>query len=350
MNLSPLTVAVSLLLLQLAAAAGDSCQAFPGYPGRDGRDGRDGTPGVPGPAGPPGTSEISYTAYRELREQLIRDILNDTRLRGISTNGTGTCQTLQTFSSCKEISECIPDSPSGYYWRDTSPPEMMYCEMNTTRCGNITGGWTRVARIDMRSPEETCPSPLNTIASPRSCSHSGDAGCSSVYYSTLGISYTQVCGRAIGYQHHASDAFYAGFGMGMSIDDPYVDGLSITYDTPRRHLWTYAAGQADSRLQSLGNCPCAVDAGTQPPSFVQDHYYCEAGNDGGVVDRWYPEDPLWDGDGCPAGTTCCDPPNLPWFNRAINTTSTADIELRLCQDEVASNEDVSVELFELYVY
>ena len=49
--------------------------------------------------------------------------------------------------------------------------------------------------------------------------------------------------------------------------------------------------------------------------------------------------------------TCCDPPNLPWFNRMIDPPSTADIELRLCQDKVAIlNEDMSVELYELYVY
>ena len=64
----------------------------------------------------------------------------------------------------------------------------------------------------------------------------------------------------------------------------------------------------------------------------------------------YHNDPLWDGERCPTGNTCCDPPNLPWFNRVIDSPSTADIELRLCQDEPATNEDVSVELFELYVY
>ena len=67
-------------------------------------------------------------------------------------------------------------------------------------------------------------------------------------------------------------------------------------------------------------------------------------------DQWYPDDPLRDGDGCPTGNTCCDHPSLPWFNRMIDEPSTADIELRLCRDEAATNEDLSVELFELYVY
>ena len=47
----------------------------------------------------------------------------------------------------------------------------MYCAMNLTHCGNTTGGWTRVARIDMTSVEGTCPSPLETIPSPRGHAH-----------------------------------------------------------------------------------------------------------------------------------------------------------------------------------
>ena len=344
-------VAVSLLLLQLAAAAtGDVCQGFPGLPGRDGRDGRDGTPGDPGPAGPPGTSsEISYTEYQELRERLTSDILSDPRLGVMSTGTDNTCpQNLPTAASCKEIYDCNPNSPSGYYWRNSSPPELMYCAMNLTRCGNTTGGWTRVAHIDMTRPEGTCPSPLETVPSPRSCSRAA-AGCASVNFNTFGASFTEVCGRAVGYQRHAPDAF--GILGGTGIDDSYVDGLSITYDTPRRHLWTYAASYSAGGSPGSANCPCADVLAAQPPSFVGDHYYCEsANNEGGPENEWYPNDPLWDGDGCPSGNTCCEPPNLPWFNRVIDSPSTADIELRLCHDQAQSDEDVSVELFELYVH
>ena len=291
---SLVAVAVSLLLLQLAAAAtGDVCQGFPGLPGRDGRDGRDGTPGGPGPAGPPGTSsEISYMEYQELRERLTSDILSDPRLGAMSTGTDNTCpQNLPTAASCKEIYDCNPNSPSGYYWRDSSPPELMYCAMNLIRCGSTTGGWTRVAHIDMTRPEGTCPSPLVTIASPRSCSPTSEAGCSSVYFSTFGVPYTEVCGRAIGYQCSTTDALGAANHSG--IDDPYVDGVSITYgSSPRQHLWTYAVGNAEAGIASLANCPCANLGGAQPPSYVGDHYYCEAASVGSPEDRWYPDDPL----------------------------------------------------------
>ena len=305
MNLSvTVHVAVILLLLQLAVSARNVCHSIPGLPGRDGRDGRDGLPGVPGPAGPPGTSS---------EENCF--------------------QTLKTASSCKEIYNGNPDSTSGYYWisKDSSPPQPMYCAMNLTRCGNITGGWTRMAHFNMTSPEGTCPSPLETITSPRSCSRNGGAGCSSVYYSTFGVQFTQVCGRAIGYQSYSTDGI-----RNTDIDSIYVDGLSITYDSsPRRHLWTFVA--------SHSGCPCGVIS-----SFVQDHYYCEASQP--LSSNQWTLDPLWDGEGCHTSNTCCGSSNLPWFNRVIDTPSTADIELRVCHDEPTSNEDVSVELFELYVY
>ena len=310
-------------------------------------------PGLPGKPGPPGNSEISNAAYQELRERLTSDILNDPRLGGISTNTVNTCPQIYPIAatSCKQIYNRNPNSPSGYYWRNSSPPDLMYCAMNLTRCGNTTGGWTRVAHIDMTSPEGACPSPLETNTSPRSCSRAGGVGCSSVYFSTFGVPFTEVCGRAIGYQHQSTDAFGSFHVHIVNIDSPYVDGLSITYgSSPRRHLWTYAAGFAESGISGQGNCPCAEASGRAPRSFVGHHYYCESGNVGIYADQWYVDDPLWDGEGCPTGNTCCDPPNLPWFNRMINPPSTADIELRLCQDEPTENEDVSVELFELYVY
>ena len=65
---------------------------------------------------------------------------------------------------------------------------------------------------------------------------------------------------------------------------------------------------------------------------------------------WYSQYPLWDGEGCPVGNTCCDRQDLPWFHRTLNAASTDDIEVRWCRDEDAGNEDVGVVLLELYVY
>ena len=184
----------------------------------------------------------------------------------------------------------------------------------------------RVAHINMTEPEQTCPTPLRTLTAPfRMCVGETPAGCYSVQYPTLGLNFTQVCGQAIGYKYSSTDRMRAS----TTIDNAYVDGLSITYSSPRRHLWTYSAG----------GCPCHSEA----PYFVGQHLYCDwnSGN-------W--DYSLWDGEGCSAGSTCCDPPNLPWFHRALDTATTDDIEVRWCRDSAASDEDVGVVLLELYVY
>ena len=59
--------------------------------------------------------------------------------------------------------------------------------------------------------------------------------------------WTQVCGRIRGYQQGCTHAFERyNSDSSLSIDDNYVDGVSITTKTiPRQHIWTYAAGVTD---------------------------------------------------------------------------------------------------------
>ena len=48
--------------------------------------------------------------------------------------------------------------------------------------------------------------------------------------------------------------------------------------------------------------------------------------DGAPVDALYPNDPLWDGQQCPSEEApCCTHPNMPWFNKTLNETTTEDI-------------------------
>ena len=45
----------------------------------------------------------------------------------------------------------------------------------------------------------------------------------------------------------------------------------------------------------------------------------------------YPDDPLWDGQNCNGPeSTCCTIPNMPWFLKTLNETTTDNIELRVC--------------------
>ena len=305
-----------------------------GAAGPTGPPGQKGEEGSRGQKGEPGDTKLTTEEFEEIIEALKDKVC----IKGQYASFPAI--------SCKEIYDCNPNTPSGYYWISGTghQPLRLHCEMNTTRCGNITGGWTRLAHLDM-TEQQTCPSPLLTLNSPkRMCVQQRTAaGCTSVQYPTLGVPFTHVCGQAIGYQHASVDGLDA-IKTNKTIDNPYVDGLSITYGSPRHHVWTYAAGH-------IRRCRCHPNNyASQPPSFVGRHYYC----DGYPVDwsfgQWYPQYRLWDGEGCPADNTCCDPPNLPWFHRTLNTTTTEDLEVRWCRDEAASNEDIGVEVLDIYVY
>ena len=88
-----------------------------------------------------------------------------------------------------------------------------------------------------------------------------------------------MCGRVIGYQEGSADTFVR-FGIQNqqpTIDEPYVDGVSVTHGMPRTHIWTFAAGASEARVADhITNCPCAnayAAANAIPPqSFVGDNY------------------------------------------------------------------------------
>ena len=252
--------------------------------------------------------------------------------------------------SCREILQCNPSAPSRYYWLKSTTMETreVYCAMDTTYC-NITGGWMRLGYFNMTEPGISCPTSLQQINTPaKLCGQRTAPGCSGVTFPTDGICYSKVCGQARGYQYYTPDAF--GHGIN-NINSYYVDGIAITYGSPRHHLWTYAAGHSDDYNYGSNNCPCAKYPGRDPPDFVGLDYYCESGITGQYHNSLQTtlEDPLWDGDGCGAGNSCCDQPGLPWFYRALPQEVGDDIEVRLCANEVLDNEEIYVELVEIYV-
>ena len=104
--------------------------------------------------------------------------------------------------------------PSGYYWIRSSngTAVQVYCDMDRV-CGcSGTGGWTRVAYLNMTDPSQQCPSAwtlqTHSSESMRLCGReSSSASCKSVTYSTFGMNYSHVCGRVRGYQISTPDAF-----------------------------------------------------------------------------------------------------------------------------------------------
>ena len=223
-------------------------------------------------------------------------------------------------------------------------------------CG--AGLWYNVAYLNMSDSAQNCPTnwrQYNTNGV-RACGRLNDNdGCSSVHFPT-GHRYNKVCGRIIGYQVASPGAFHI-YAPVNSIDDVYVDGISVTYGSPRKHIWTYAAGVTEGTHHfPQADCPCAVSNPSQrrlAPDFVGNDYFCESGNPtatGSFVNgHLYSRDPLWDGIDC-EGQCCSDGKSPPWFNVLLTNATTEDIEVRICGDQSLYDEDNPLSLLELYVH
>ena len=243
---------------------------------------------------------------------------------------------------------------SNYFINTTTGVHQVYCDMEL-ECGGHKGGWMRLADLDATRGDD-CPSGWINITTPvEACiSASSDGGCHSANFSTFNMPYSRVCGMIVGYQKGSTDGF-AAFGFPIrSINGPYVDGISITYGNPRKHIWTYGIGHTDSDSVNgeQYNCPCSHIPGPLPPIFVHDNYYCESGRlvtpDEAVSDVFI-NDPVWDGKGCSSDNGCCSEPSLPWFYRQFPLATNEDIETRICHDAASHLEDVLVRELQLYV-
>lgn len=221
-------------------------------------------------------------------------------------------------------------------------------------CGD--GLWKRVAYLNMSDPLEQCPSAwrLYSTNGVRACGRPGTSrqSCPAVVYPT-GQHYQRVCGRIIGYQQGSTGAFTSVFAdqQPTSIDDPYVDGVSVTHGHPRSHIWTLAAGETEGfyRFGPGPDCPCSRSGATQAPDYVGNNYYCESGNPADTAIRHlYSNDPLWDGQQC-EGQCCSNGTSPPWFTVQLSNPTLDDIEVRICADEGTSNEDTPIELIEIYI-
>lgn len=271
--------------------------------------------------------------------------------------------------SCVEVLQSLPTAPSGHYWlnaRGGGASVSAYCHM-TRRCGNLTGGWMRVAHINMSDPSHHCPGnfvevdmvssspPGGGRSRPLCVPNSADSGCFSHTFPVVGgaSGYSKVCGRVLAYQDKTPNGFFPfHINPSLTIDDLYLDGVSLTHgSSPRRHVWSFVAG-LDETGGHLSACACSnVHSETTAlvPPFVGGHYFCDTGSRGEVSFSFYPDDPLWDGRGCGRNSTCCSFNSPPWFFRELGAPTTDGLEMRVCRDGVVSNENLPFEVVELYV-
>ena len=256
---------------------------------------------------------------------------------------------LSLITACSDL---VPSCPSGYYWVRASNGSVVrvYCDM-TLSCGNITGGWMRVAELNMTDTSQQCPNSLveRTDGNIRSCCLT-NTGCSPTTYSTQTYDYTKVCGRITAYQVGTTNAFlpFIRFPGTPTINSCYVDGISITHGNSRQHIWTFAAAldRNGSHVASDSYCPCQDTTYLKPamivPPFVGEDYFCDASNEVFMTgETGLQTNPLWDGTDC----LCCD--NPPWFYKQLPQPTTDDIEMRVCRTEISEN--IAIEVVNIYI-
>ena len=252
-------------------------------------------------------------------------------------------------SSCAGVFKTNPYSLSGYYWVLSSNHSAVrvYCDM-TRACGNMTGGWMRVVELDMSDNSSQCPSSLClNQTNPRTCRICTNFSRCSLDKFFVGVNYSRVCGRVIGYQIGTVDAYSPMYSSGF-------DGVNLTYGTPLKSIWTFVAATAETYGPWQGTvCPCInkydENIPTLPP-FIGEHYFCDAGSvqlPQSTV--FYSDDPLWDGAGCGTNSTCCSFNNPPWFYTQFSAPTTEDIEMRVCRDSDIYDEDIAIEAVDIFV-
>ena len=242
-------------------------------------------------------------------------------------------------------------SSDGLYWvRDPTADcgkKMRFYSNGHPTCGE--GVWMRIGFFNMTQPFSECPSPLQMfVEDGRKYCRRTSSGCTSVYFDSLHQQYSEVCGMVEAYQYGHMDAFSP---SGTTINGVHMDGISVTYGSPRRHVWSYAVGEVAVPTSSRSDsCPCTAQGTTSTvPSFIGSDYYCSSGNDG-VGAPLYPS-PLWRtyGPSCVSGSTCCDNPDQPWFKKKLTQPANEDVEMRWCGDEPSTSEATPTTRVELYV-
>ena len=204
-------------------------------------------------------------------------------------------------------------------------------------CG--IGKWIHVALFNMSNASHFCPPSWTETSMPlRSCFTRSPTTCPGTFFSTSGLTYSRVCGRAIGLVSGQANAFgYLSHQRNQTIDGPYVDGISLTHGSPRKHIWTFAGSG-----NRVNHCPC--DNGNRntyqaplPPSFIANDYFCDTVYNGA----------LWDATGCTQ--ECCRINTNPWFSVSLPAPTSDDIEVRICGDQDYGAEIIRLSYLQLYV-
>ena len=263
-------------------------------------------------------------------------------------------------ASCKAIYDAYSDAKSDYYWIKTSlgSPVRVYCKMDAN-CTGYTEGWMRVAHIDMRNSSHQCPSGLSLLTrstNPRRVCDITHDGCVSKNFTVYGTNYSHVYGKVIAYQNRNPVGLHFN---SRNIDQPYVYGVSLTHgQNPRKHIWTFVGATDETTSRPSFKCPCIntnIHSLIVIPSYVGNDYFCDTSLSNyysTYSGTLYPDDPLWDGQGCGPSNTCCSVSSgcnksPPWFIKHLPSYTNNDVEMRYCRPDPSGS--TPIETVELYV-
>ena len=266
-------------------------------------------------------------------------LININTLTDKLTNGI---QRLHSFDSCTAVSNFSIQLPSGKYkiWSGDSTTDQYCSTAIAFSCHGLPGRWRRIAYLSNNTSPVVCPMGFELITGsnvPALCKRNPtEAECSSITYSTNGISYSQVCGTIYGSYFGDPD----GFGLhglrsaNTSLNGNYVDGISLTHGSMNEHhIWTLSA------IVNFATNPtdiCSVCANNKP-SYVGMDYSCDVVEHckGNCSPRQ-----IWGNGQCIGNNT---------FYKNLMQPTSDDIEMRVCTDQNEGDEDIFLRFIEVYV-
>ena len=123
-----------------------------GAPGLDGRNGSDGSPG------PPGT--VPDSVIEQLRADILDEVLKLLPCKGFFINNPAT--------SCREIHDCAPTAPSGYYWVNTTTGvRQVFCSAGVSWVAMLCQAFTNCTLLSTTAHDSKLRAPLIHTASLR---------------------------------------------------------------------------------------------------------------------------------------------------------------------------------------
>ena len=301
-------------------------------------------------------SNVTNSLWKEVRREWEFHVINvslstEILINNLTSQVIQNIKTVYSFSSCEELMNLSLLFPAGMYRVRSSNCSftLKYCSTNTALlCSGIGGNWRRIAYLSNNNSPVECPMGFELINDPNVpalCKRNPTgARCSSITYSTHGISYSQVCGTIHGSYFGDPDGFDSHNIMDRSIrsrsaDTPisgnYVDGISLTHGSMNEHhIWTLSAKVNFANPTEI----CSVCANNKP-SYVGMDYSCDVVGTQSCKDNCSPRQ-IWGSGQCIGNNT---------FYKNLMQPTSDDIEMRVCTDQADHDEDIFLSFVEIFV-